>query len=69
MNLQLQPCLEQRAAWPAGGRRILGEYDESTVAVYQAFRPPIGHYAAQHGHVGGGFRMRLSPPHGDSDGQ
>ena len=43
--------------WPASGRCILGSYDESTVVVYQAFRPSIGHYAAEHGHFGGDFRL------------
>lgn len=55
MLLQTAPYLEQRLRWPTQGRHILAQYDEDTVVVYQAFRPSIGSYAAQHGRFGGEY--------------
>ncbi|UQN08762.1 DUF4291 domain-containing protein [Deinococcus sp. QL22] len=55
MPLQIAPYLEQRGRWPAQGRHILAQHDDDLVVVYQAYRPSIGHYAAQHGHFGGEY--------------
>jgi len=55
MTLQTALYLEQYLRWPAQGRHILAQYDDDTVVVYQAFRPAIGHFAAQHGRFGGEY--------------
>src|SRR5262245_21550643 len=53
-SLQIAPYLEQRVAWPAVGRHILAQYDESTVVVYQAYRPSIAAAAVEAQQFGGG---------------
>src|SRR5215831_2056429 len=55
MNLLTEAYLAQVARWPQTGRHILAQFDETSVVVYQAYRPAIGHYAASHGHFGGEF--------------
>jgi hypothetical protein len=55
MNLLIEPYCEQVKVWPKGGRHILAQYDEETIIVYQAYRPSIGRFAAQHGVFGGDF--------------
>lgn len=61
MPLRLAPYLEQRPRWPAAGRCILAQYDDDAVVVYQAYRPEIGRFAAQHGRFGAGWsRERMS---------
>ncbi|HEY7019852.1 MAG TPA: DUF4291 domain-containing protein [Ktedonobacterales bacterium] len=55
--LTLERYRDQQARWPAEGRHILAQYDETSVVVYQAYRPAIGHYAAQHGRFGGEFSL------------
>lgn len=61
MALRLTPYLEQLPRWPAAGRHILAQYDAEEVVVYQAYRPEIGHHAAQHGRFGAGWsRDRMS---------
>lgn len=44
----------QAARWPQRGRHILAQYDDTSVVVYQAYRPSIGQFAAKHGHFRGG---------------
>jgi hypothetical protein len=46
---------EQNSRWPNAGRGILAQYDESSVVVYQAFRPSTGRYAAENQKFGPGF--------------
>jgi hypothetical protein len=46
---------EQVQEWPREGRHILAQYDEDTIIVYQAYRPSIGQFTAEHGVFGGGF--------------
>jgi len=53
MRLLTEPYAEQQVHWPAKGRHILAQYDDTTVVVYQAYRPEIGEWAAEHGHLGG----------------
>jgi len=53
MRLDTAPHLQQAAAWPADGEHILAHHDDTTVVVYQAYRPAIGRYAIEHGHFGG----------------
>lgn len=47
--------LEQVKTWPGEGRHILARYDEENIVVYQAYRPAIGRYAAEHQRFGGEF--------------
>jgi hypothetical protein len=51
--LPIAPCASQSSRWPGAGRHILASFDESSVVVYQAYRPSIGLFAAQHGRFGG----------------
>jgi len=53
MRLDTAPHLQQAAAWPAEGEHILAHHDDTSVVVYQAYRPAIGRYAIEHGHFGG----------------
>jgi hypothetical protein len=53
MKLDVQRHIEQRARWPKEGKHILAQYDDASVIVYQAYRPSIGHHAAEHGRFGG----------------
>jgi hypothetical protein len=53
--LVTEPYSEQVKVWPKEGRHILAQYDDDTVIVYQAYRPSIGLYAAEHGAFGGDF--------------
>jgi len=53
MNLVTEPYREQVEIWPGSGRQILAQYDESTIIVYQAYRPSIGRYAVERGKLGG----------------
>ncbi len=55
MNLLREPYQTQRARWPQAGCHILAQFDETSIIVYQAYRPSIGHFAAQHGYFGGEF--------------
>ena len=41
------------ATWPRAGRHVLASYDDTTVVVYQAYRPSIARFAVQHGYFGG----------------
>lgn len=53
MKLATAPHLQQAADWPHEGEHILAQHDESSVIVYQAYRPSIGRYAIEHGRFGG----------------
>jgi hypothetical protein len=55
VTLVTEPYSEQVNVWPKEGRHILAQYDDNTVVVYQAYRPSIGLYAAEHGTFGGDF--------------
>lgn len=57
MRLITEAYREQQAHWPAAGRHILAQYDDSTIVVYQAYRPTIGHFAARNGYFGGKFSL------------
>jgi hypothetical protein len=46
---------DQVMRWPQEGRHIMAQFDDESVVVYQAYRPAIGSFAAQHGHFGGEF--------------
>lgn len=53
MKLPTEPFLEQSLKWPARGQQILAHFDESSIIVYQAYRPSIGHYAIDNQRLGG----------------
>ncbi|MBD0306852.1 MAG: DUF4291 domain-containing protein [Microcoleus sp. T1-bin1] len=57
MKLLTEPYLNQASKWPKTGRHILAQFDEHTVVVYQAYRPAIGHFAAENGYFGGEFSL------------
>ncbi|MCA9071663.1 MAG: DUF4291 domain-containing protein [Planctomycetaceae bacterium] len=57
MNLQLELYRTQLDRWPASGRHILAQFDDESIVVYQAYRPSIGHFAAQNGYFGGDFKL------------
>ena len=48
MKLLTEAYLAQAERWPKAGRHILAQFNDETVVVYQAYRPAIGHFAAQH---------------------
>ena len=56
-SLRLEPYSAQVARWPASGRHVLAQYDDESVVVYQAYRPSIGRFAAEHGYFGGEFSL------------
>jgi hypothetical protein len=56
--LETARYVDQVHLWPAEGRHILAHYDETSIVVYQAFRPEIGAYAVEHQQLGGGFKFR-----------
>lgn len=45
--------VNQAGVWPRSGRHILAQADAEGVFVYQAYKPSIGSYAANHGYFGG----------------
>jgi hypothetical protein len=53
----VEPYLAQTARWPARGRHVLAHYDDDGVVVYQAYRPSIGRFAAEHGYFGGEWSL------------
>lgn len=56
-SLRLESFQLQSARWPASGRHVLAQYDDDSVVVYQAYRPSIGRFTAEHGYFGGGFSL------------
>jgi hypothetical protein len=56
-SLRLDSLQAQVARWPASGRHVLAQYDDDSVVVYQAYRPSIGRFAAEHGFFGGEFSL------------
>lgn len=57
MRLHLEPYAPQSEHLPRSGRHVLAQFDERAIVVYQAYRPAIGHWAAEHGRFGGEFRF------------
>ena len=53
MTLQTELYETQVRSWPAEGKHILASHDASSIIVYQAYRPSIGRFAIEHGHLGG----------------
>lgn len=57
MNLVTEPYHLQKTRWPQQGRHILAQFDADTIVVYQAYRPAIGRFAAEHQRFGGPFSL------------
>lgn len=57
MNLITEPYLDQVARWPKEGKHILAQFDDTSVVVYQAYCPTIGHFATKNGYFGGEFSL------------
>lgn len=57
MKLLTEPYTDQIARWPRAGRHILAQFDDTSVVVYQAYRPEIGRFAAEHRYFGGAFSL------------
>jgi hypothetical protein len=55
MPLVTESYLEQVKVWPKQGRHILGQFDDDTIILYQAYSPAIARFAVEHGTFGGGF--------------
>jgi hypothetical protein len=55
MTLVTEKYQDQLKRWPACGRHILAHFDESSVVVYQAYRPEIGGFAVKNQRFGGEF--------------
>ena len=55
MNLMTESYQAQVTRWPRAGRCILAQFDSDSIVVYQAYRPSIGRFAAEHGYFGGEF--------------
>jgi len=56
--LHLERYTDQLRRWPAAGRHILAQFDDSSIVVYQAYRAGIGHFAAEHQYFGGVFSLQ-----------
>jgi len=57
MKLETERYSDQVARLPRTGRHILAQCIDDAVVVYQAYRPAIGQFAAQHKHFGGEFSL------------
>lgn len=57
MRLVTERYVDQDARWPQAGRHILAQFDADAIVVYQAYRPEIGRFAAEHGFFGGAFSL------------
>jgi len=53
MTLPTELYETQVREWPREGRHILAHYDDSSIIVYQAYRPSIGKFAIENGRLGG----------------
>jgi len=54
-HLKFQPYTRQLDEWPNSGKHILAQFNSDSVIVYQAYKPSIGHFAAEHQYFGGEF--------------
>ena len=55
--MKMKSYAELLAAWPPSGRHILASYDDTSLVVYQAFKPSIAEFAAKHRRFGGEFNF------------
>jgi len=56
-SLRTESFVAQNARWPVDGRHVLAQFDDDSIVVYQAYRPAIGRFAAEHGYFGGEFSL------------
>ncbi len=57
MKLTTELYTQQFISWPKTGKHILGQYDDHSFVVYQAYNTEIGRYAASHNTFGGPFKF------------
>src|ERR1700677_1214644 len=55
--LKTELYVDQVKRWPKEGQYILAQFDDQGVVVYQAHRPGIGCFAAEHQFFGGEFKL------------
>ena len=55
LKIELESYIEQVNRWPKSGNSVLASFDETTVIVYQAFRPEIACFALHNQFFGGEF--------------
>ncbi|GEP43840.1 DUF4291 domain-containing protein [Brevifollis gellanilyticus] len=55
MTLSIQSYLNQQTRWPTSGKHILAQFDDTSIIVYQAYRPAIAQYAVENKRFGGEF--------------
>lgn len=59
MNIELENYSDQENRLPRLGKNIIGQYDDESIIVYQAFNTPIAEFAIKHQTFGGdSFRFR-----------
>jgi Domain of unknown function (DUF4291) len=57
IKLDTDLYLNQAQNWPKTGNHILAQYDQTSIIVYQAYRPAIGNFAVQNHYFGGDFSL------------
>lgn len=50
--------LAEYSALTDTGRRLLAQFNDREVIVYQAYNPELGNWALEHGYFGGGFSFQ-----------
>nr|CAG8552662.1 12065_t:CDS:2 [Entrophospora candida] len=53
ITLETELYITQLQQWPKSGRHIMGQFDDNSIIVYQAYNPSIANYAVQHQKFGG----------------
>lgn len=56
--LHIERYNDQLCDWPTAGQHILAQFDDHSIVVYQAYRPSIGRFAAEHQYFGGDFSFQ-----------
>jgi hypothetical protein len=56
-SILASPYERVASEWPASGRHILAQFDDSSIVVYQAFRSTIADFAVAHQKFGGEFSL------------
>ena len=57
LPFKVESYATQQGRLPSEGRVILGNQDDKSIVVYQAYHPTIGEHAAKYGKFGGQFKM------------
>ncbi len=57
MKLATELYTKQVTSWPQTGKQILGQFDDDSFVVYQAYNTEIGRYATTHNAFGGPFKL------------